>query len=249
MGNRVPVLLLAVGVIAFLGFIAAFLPASLLAGYLPAGVQVGSFTGTVWSGRAQTVRAGPFALAAVDWRCAALPLLVARLRCSVSIDTRPGRLAGRVTVRPGGTLSIAALNGALPLAAVGPAGGFRGWRGELRFENVEVEMRSGRPQSLSGAIVAAELRPPQPRGTLLGSYALEFGEGFASPGVTGGRLRDLEGPLSLHGTLRIDPRGAYLAQGEVAPRSGASQELLGALSFLGPPDASGRRSFTFEGTL
>lgn len=249
MGNRAPVLLLAVGVIAFLGFVVAYLPASLLAGQLPAGVQASSLTGTVWTGRAETVRAGPLALAAVDWQCAVLPLLVARLRCSVSLETRPGRLMARVTLRRGGTLSIAALNGVLPLTAVAPTGSFRDWRGELRFENVGIEIYSGQPQSISGAIVAADLRPPQRRGAPIGSYALEFGEGFASPGVTGGRLRDLTGPLSLHGTVRIDPRGGYLAQGDVAPRAGASQDLLDALVFLGPPDASGRRSFTFEGTL
>lgn len=241
--------LLALGVLAFLGFLAAFLPASLLDRFLPDNVQVGRFSGTVWSGRAATVRAGPMTLEAVDWRCAALPLLLAQLRCHVSLDARPGQLAARVAVRPGRTVSVTALNGALPLAAVGPAGGLRGWRGELRFDDVEIEMHSGRPRSLSGAIVVAGLRAPAPRGTQIGSYVLEFGEGFASPGVTGGRLRDLEGPLSLHGTLRIEPRGSYLAQGEVVPRSGASQDLLGALSFLGPPDASGRRSFTFEGTL
>ncbi len=246
MRSRAPVLLVALGAIAFFGFLAALLPASLLARLLPQGVEASTFTGTVWAGRVESVRSGPLMLAAVEWRCAALPLLVAQLRCRVALDMQPGRLTARTTLRPGGALSVDALNGAVPLAAVGPAGG---WRGELRFENVELELRSGRPQPLSGTVIAADLRAPQPGGARLGSYALEFGEGFASPGVTGGRLRDLGGPLSLRGTVRIEPPGRYLAQGEVAPRPGASQELLGALSFLAPPDASGHRSFTFEGSL
>jgi hypothetical protein len=242
-------LLLALGVLAFCGFMVAFLPASSMTGLLPASMRADGLTGTVWSGRAQSVRAGHMMLGAMTWRCSALRLFVARLDCDMALDLSPGRVDARVVVTPRGIVSVSHLRGTVPLASAAALGIPQGWSGQLRFEDVGAVMDSGRPTALAGTIVATDLRPPHRPGAMLGSYAIELGEGFSTPGVPGGRLRNLDGPLSLRGTLRIEPAGSYLAQGEIAPVPGAPDDLLQALTFLGPPDSSGRRSFSLEGTF
>ena len=249
MGRRTPLLLLALGVCAFVAFTTALLPASTIGRFLPAGVHISRLSGTIWNGQAMSLRVGRVSIDGLHWRCAALPLLIARVRCEITADLGGGQLRALVTLRPGERVQVAGLRGELPLEATEATGARGGWRGRLRFEDVGAEIAAGRPRSLAGRIVAEDLRSPLRPGTTLGSYVLELGEGFATAGVTGGRLRDLDAPLTLRGTLRIEPQGSYLAEGEVAPRPGAPVEILDALLFLAPPDASGRRSFSIEGTL
>ena len=249
MGRRTPLLLLAIGALAFLAFLSTFLPASLLLRFLPRNVQVDGLTGTLWSGRAAAIRTGTATLGPMTWRCTARSLLLARLRCDLGLDMAPGHLDALLTLRPDRRIDISGLRGNAPLAGAAAFGAPRGWSGQLRFENVGLEVAAGSLQNLSGTIVAADLRAPNRPNDTLGSYAIELGEGFATPGVTGGRLRNLDGPLSLRGALRIEPRGRYLAEGEVAPLAGTPDDLLQALTFLGPPDSSGRHPFSLEGTF
>ncbi|MFO1377508.1 MAG: type II secretion system protein N [Steroidobacteraceae bacterium] len=249
MGRRTPLLLLGLGLGTFVVFTIAFLPASTVGRFLPAAIRVDRLTGTIWDGHALSLRIGQTTIDELHWRCAVLPLLIGRVRCDVDSDLGGGHFQALVTLRPGTRVSVTGLRGELPLESAGTTGAARGWRGRLRFEDVGAEVASGKPQGLSGRIIAQDLRAPDRPGTKLGSYALELGEGFSAPGVIGGRLRDLDAPLFLRGTLRIDPLTGYLAEGEVAPRPGMPAEVLDTLGFLAPPDASGRRSFSIEGSF
>jgi len=249
MGRRTPLILLGLGLVTFVVFTVALLPASAVERFLPAAVRVDRLTGTIWDGHGLSLRIGQVSIDELHWRCAALPLLIGRVRCDVDSDLGGGHLLANVTLRPGMRVSVTGLRGELPLESAGTTGAPRGWHGRLRFEDVGAEVASGKPQRLSGRIIAEDLRSPHRPGTKLGSYALELGEGFSTAGVIGGRLRDLDAPLLLRGTLRIDPGNGYLAEGEVAPRPGMPAEVLDALGFLAPPDASGRRSFSIEGSF
>ena len=64
-----------------------------------------------------------------------------------------------------------------------------------------------------------------------------------------GKLRDLDGPLAVEGTLRLTPQPGYELEGLVAPRRGAPPEIVSSLPFLGAPDATGRRPFSVVGTF
>ena len=64
-----------------------------------------------------------------------------------------------------------------------------------------------------------------------------------------GRLRDIDGPLSLQGQARLSSDGSYEFSGTVATHGGASPDLQQALQLLGPPNAQGRYEFSLAGTL
>ena len=53
-----------------------------------------------------------------------------------------------------------------------------------------------------------------------------------------GQIKDLDGPLSVQGTLRLTRQGGFEVQGTVAPKPGAPTKLTDNLRFLGSPDAA-----------
>ena len=99
---------------------------------------------------------------------------------------------------------------------------------------------------LKGTIEVHDLEDRAGNVTPLGSYAVSFPGGDGEPV---GQIRDLGGPLSLQGTLRLPRQGGYELQGTVATRPEASPELINNLRFLGSPDAAGRRQFSLTGTF
>jgi hypothetical protein len=62
-------------------------------------------------------------------------------------------------------------------------------------------------------------------------------------------VHDTGGPLALDATLQLTHDPGYVVQGHVAARSSASSALADDLKYLGSPDASGRRSFSLQGTF
>jgi hypothetical protein len=64
-----------------------------------------------------------------------------------------------------------------------------------------------------------------------------------------GQLRDLNGPLSVTGVVRLSPDGSYELAGSVAPKPDADPDLARVLQLLGTPDAEGRRAFSIAGTM
>ena len=64
-----------------------------------------------------------------------------------------------------------------------------------------------------------------------------------------GQVRDLGGPLSVEGTLKLTGGGGFDMQALVAARPEATPELTNNIKFLGSPDASGRRQFAMSGSF
>jgi len=65
----------------------------------------------------------------------------------------------------------------------------------------------------------------------LGSYVVTFPGG---PGEPTGKLRDLNGPLAVEGTLRLTRQPGFELEGLVAARAGAAPELLNNIRYLAP---------------
>jgi hypothetical protein len=104
---------------------------------------------------------------------------------------------------------------------------------------------------VQGSVELQQLHIANPAADL-GGFALQFAPPSAPPNQSSaivGQLRDLNGPLSVIGVLQLSPSGSYDLEGSVATRSGASNELIQLLQWLGPPDAQGRRALSLSGTL
>ena len=210
------------------------------------GFACASPDGSVWSGSCNglTIERLPFGDA--TWDVAPLRLLTGTLAAHVVLAHGAVTGSSDVAYGLGGRVAFRKLVADLKLDPrviphLPPQ-----LRGNLHTDLALLELQHGALADVQGRIEARDLSRRTGRVTPLGSYALTFAGGSAEPV---GTLEDLGGPLAVRGTLRLTRQPGYVLEGTVAPREGASPELLGELQFLGSPDALGRRPFNIAGTL
>jgi general secretion pathway protein N len=227
------------------------LPAAVLPWLLPATINCETPSGTLWEGACAQLHSGAWELTDVHWTLHPAALLRAQLSADL-LSTDP-RATGqtRATLHLNGLLELERLDARVPLqggASMLPSG----WSGLLELNVERASLRGGRLNALQGRIVLRQLHSEQPTADL-GSFELDVpapaaeSSGPSTPIV--GQLRDLEGPLSVQGQLRLSSEGAYELSGTLAPRGDASPDLRQALQLLGPPDAQGRYPLSLAGTL
>lgn len=249
-------MLMAAGTAAFLVFLVAFLPASLVLRALPPEVSLSQVSGTVWRGRAESVSirvksVGGFRrIGAVSWRNRPWRLPFLELDYAVELRPADGAVQLDVAAGTGGEVVLENVSGNFPLLAIDGLFAPAGWTGTVELGVQRLVLKSGFPRNAAGTIVVRDLASPAPRSVAIGGFELTLGEGAVGSEVITGRLRDLGGgAMRVRGTIELKPDRSYLMSGEVAPGPEASAALSRTLSFLGPPDSLGRRPFTIEGTL
>lgn len=247
---RRPKLLFSAGAAAFLLFMVAFLPASLLLRLVPPEIELRGVQGSVWRGRATEVALRGRPLGALRWSNRPWRLALLELDYGLQLQTKGGVVRLNARSRGGSRLELSRIVGAFPVAAAVGIVAPQGWAGEVEL-NVDRLLLIGRfPVSARGAVTVRQLTAPGSHGVNIGSFELTLGEGaVGAEGITG-RLRDLgDGPMRVRATLELKPDRSYLISGEVAALPEAGPGVLQTLAFLGPPDSLGRRPFAIEGTL
>ena len=242
--------LIAAGVAAFAVCLVAMVPAQQLTKRLPPNVAITGVGGTIWSGRAAALAIDGAPLGAVRWFCRPWQLLLLRWSCAVTLSPEGGEIAADV----GGGFSgreIEATNvrGQAPIASFEGFATPRGWTGMLELDIERIQIVERRAVGAAGMLYVRSLRGPGSAAQMLGDFELTVGEGAVGTDALTGRLRDLGGPLRVRGAIELKRDGSYMLSGEAAPGPGAGSGIFDTLSFLGPPDAAGRRPFTIEGSL
>lgn len=241
-----------IAAVAFAAIVLARMPAAWLVPTRGAWGSCTSVEGSLWSGLCAALRVQGTPIGDVSWQLHPARLLAARLAAHVAVARGEGTLNADVELGVGGHVTLRQVLADLPLdPAVIPGLGPE-LRGRAHVELTLAQIEHGVITRLEGRIEARDLVERTGSSTPLGSYELTF-PGGGEP-LTG-KLRDLSGPLALEGTLRLTRAPGYVLQALIAPRSGAPAEIVNtlaqwsALGFLGPPDATGRRSFSLEGTF
>jgi general secretion pathway protein N len=243
-------LLLAAGVAAFLVFLIALLPATLLLRYLPVEVRVAGMTGTIWRGTAASVAVRGKPLGSLRWTNRPWRLLLLEVQYRLELQPTDGSLQTIATLGSHGRLELTALQGEFPVTAVAGLIAPEGWNGRVELDVQRIVIESGFPIAATGIVLVRDLTAVGPDGSNLGSLELTLGEGAVGSEAIAGRLRDLDGgPMRVRATIELDRDRHYLISGEVAAGPEAGAAVQRSLAFLGPPDALGRRPFSIEGTL
>jgi len=229
------------------------LPARALLWALPADVACESPGGTIWSGTCGEVRVDAVTLQGLSWQLHPGALLHLRLAADISSDDPAASGHAQVELARDGEISIAGLAAQVTLPGhvglVGP-----GTSGTLQLDIDSARIAGGHLAALQGRSVLQQLRLASPRADL-GSFELLFAPPVAAAQLPGapvamlGQLRDLNGPLSVTGVVRLSPDGSYELAGSVAPKPDADPDLARVLQLLGTPDAQGRRAFSIAGTM
>jgi len=202
--------------------------------------------GSVWNGSCAGLAWGATPIGDVSWSVRPLRLLIGRLAAHVNLTRDSAHASADVEIGFGGRLTAHGLVGDLPLDAALLPGFPQNLYGHAHLELALAQVEHGVITQLEGRIEARDLEDRGQGNTALGSYLVTFPGG---PGEPSGKLRDLEGPLALEGTLRLTRQPGFELQGFIAPRRGAPPALVNDIRLFGAPDAAGRRPFSIAGTF
>jgi general secretion pathway protein N len=238
-----------IALLAGLAFAAVFLARLPAAWVIPTDnprASCASVDGSIWSGACAGLALQRQSVGDLTWQLQPLRLLRGRLAAHLTLK-RPGASAqADLEAGLGERVTLRHLVADLPLDPEVTPGVPGNLRGRAHADITLARIEHGVLTELQGRIEVHDLEDRSVRITRLGSYVVSFPGGAGEPA---GKLRDLDGPLAVEGTVRLTRQGGYQLDGLIAPRAGAAPELINNIRFLGSPDATGRRPFSAEGTF
>jgi Type II secretion system (T2SS), protein N len=246
--------LLYTGLAAFVLSLVLLIPASLLAPLLAkSGVVTSGITGTIWSGSARSLAAGPLRFHQLRWQFAPLRLLRGELGVHLDAQLPEGFFAGNVSRSPSGRLVIRDIEAALPLRALSAGMASMTGNSQLGIRMQQIAWRDGWVETAIGTVQLSEVVLPIPvlaGRTPAGNYIVSFDSESLAPGAPlTGKLADGGGPLEISGVLNLSPPRNYELAATVKARDGAPAELVTILQSAGPRTAGGGREFSLAGSF
>ena len=238
----------------FVVVLLATLPASLVAGRLPASVVLDGSYGSVFSGGAEQLLVNGTPLGAVEWSFRPGALLGLALGYHVDLEGPDGAAHGDLASGLGGTLTIERLKATMPIAtltrASGQATSLVG-NGRVTIDVRRARLVRGWPVEIDGTLLADALQPAMVSRPI-GSYEVRFsppGAGAPADAPLAGTLHDVKAPLSVAGTVALARDRTYVIEGTIATRGETPAEVLPALDAFGPADRNGKRAFSIGGAF
>jgi general secretion pathway protein N len=243
--------LAALGVAAYLVFLAASMPASFVLARMAEAergrLQVRSASGTAWHGDARLTvdtPGGPVAIDRLEWRF--LPTRLASGRIAYAVHAEVAGFDGRYEA--GGSLSgwevrgLEARGDAAQLPSLLPS--TAPWRPEgalhltspLLSTDGQQWMGEARIEWRGAAVGLSQVRP-------LGSYRIDLRAEGAAGNVV---VTTLEGPLRVSGQGRLAPPGRLTFTGEARAEGDQASALAPLLDLLGPARPDGARAISWQ---
>ena len=238
------------GLAVFLVVLALYLPASWFASALPPQARCAELGGSVWHGECLGLTVQNSKLGDATWNFAAGAALTGKLNGDV--DIRGGALSAQADVATSlrGVGELRNVVARFPLDPAFIAELPPDKRGNVAIDLKRVVIGEARVlRQAEGTLDLNDLRQVGPRPLELGSYRLTFDGAAQTDGTVVGKLRDTGGPFAIDGTLTLTPPGTYLVSGFITGRTAQAESLVREISLGARPDASGRTTFSFEGSF
>jgi hypothetical protein len=236
------------GLAAFLLALLLVLPASWVAGALPAGVQCGEWAGSIWRGQCSALvvsdgGTGVMRIDAVRWKLKPASLLRLALSAQFEGSWAKGRAAGQITVGSGGTIQMRELDGESVLDQTVMRALPAGWNGRIQLRQLEFDWKAGTIGRLGGNVIVSDLADAN--GNALGGYRLELPAAEAAPFT--GQLRDTGGAIEVEAQLQLAADRSWTLEGRMRARNAADAALARKLDMFAAPDATGWRRLSAAG--
>jgi len=243
--------LIITGACAYLVFMIATAPASLLFKFAHNHVQAGAVTGTVWHGKATTLQAGILNLGDAEWNLNVLPLFIGRIGADIKLVQPKGFAQGHVNVSFGGKIKLKNVSASLPFDSILGSGGLPGgWTGTAQIKLDELALTNNWPSSAKGTVDAMSVTGPANAPTDLGNYRITFPAPESTATSLVGDLQDLDGAaISVSGKLILGSDHSYQLNSMIATRPNTPESITQGIQYLGEADAQGRRPFSVSGTM
>jgi type II secretion system (T2SS) protein N len=237
------------GLAVFLVVLVLYLPASWFASALPPQLRCNELGGSIWHGECLGLQFQGAAIGDATWNLAPASALTGRL--AGDLDLRGSALTARADLDTNfsgvGEFRDVALRLALDPALLPQLP--REQRGTVTANLERLELAPGpTPHAITGVIELRDLRQVGAQPMDLGSYQLTFDGTPPQNGALSGKLRDLGGPFIVDGTVQLSGPNGYLVQGYITGRTADAERLVREITLGAMPDASGRSTFSFEGS-
>jgi general secretion pathway protein N len=236
-------------IIAFAAILIVRLPVSWVSGFIPKDVSCAELAGTVWDGSCTGLVVQNVRLDSVSWQLRPWALFGRKLAGYVEITRGANYARGDIEAKSGGTLTAHNLQADMPLDPTLIPQLPRNLSGIVRANLASIHIEKGAITAVQGLVEAHDLvQGAGAQRMVLGDYSLTFPAADPSKEPVG-QLQSLSGPLKVEGTLRLTREPGFVLEGLVAPGPQASPQLVKELSYLGSPDAQGRRPFSMAATF
>jgi hypothetical protein len=249
--KRGAVLLTAIaGLAVFLVVLALYLPASWFASALPPQARCADLGGSIWHGECLGLTVQNSKLGDATWNFGAGAALGGKLRGDM--DIRGGALTAQadLDLSFGGAGELRNVVARFPLDPAFIAELPPDKRGDISVDLKRVVIGDGRAlRQVEGTLDLSDLRQVGARPLALGSYRLTFDGAARADGTVVGKLRDTGGPFAIDGTVTLTPPSTYLVNGFITGRTAQAESMVREISLGARPDASGRTTFSFEGSF
>ena len=249
MRRRALVITIIAGATVFLVVLALYLPASWFAAALPPQLRCTELGGSIWNGECLGLRYQNSALGDATWNFAIGAALRGRLTGDAEI--RGNAVNGRADLDTSfagvGELRNVNLRVVLDPALLPQVP--RDQRGMVSADLKRLALApGGAPRAIEGTIELRELRQVGAQPLDLGAYQVTFDGNAPADGALLGKLRDLGGPFIVDGTVKLTPPNTYVVQGYITGRTADAERTVREITLGATPDASGRSTFSFEGS-
>jgi general secretion pathway protein N len=236
-------------IVAFAAILIARLPVTWVAGFIPKNVSCAELGGTVWDGSCMGAVVQNVRLDSVSWELRPWALFGRKLAGYIEVTRGANYVRGDIEAKSGGTLTARNLQADMPLDPTLIPQLPRSLTGLVRANLASLHVENGAITAIQGLVEAHDLvQGTGAQRLVLGDYSLTFPAADPSKEPVG-QLHSLSGPLQVEGTLRLTREPGFVLEGLVAAGPEASPQLVKELSYLGSPDAQGRRPFSMAATF
>jgi hypothetical protein len=238
------------GAAVFLLILALYLPASWFASLVPPPARCGTLGGSVWHGECLGLAIGKSELGDATWNFGFGAALGGKLQGDIEIRGAALNARADVDTSFGGAGELRNVVARLPLDPAFIADLPPDKRGNVSMDLKRVVLGEARAlRQVEGTLELTDLRQVGARPLDLGSYRLTFDGAAQADGNVVGKVRDIGGPFAIDGTLTVTPPNTYLVSGFITGRTAQAESLVREISLGARPDASGRTTFSFEGSF
>lgn len=235
-------------VLAFAIILVARLPVRWVTGFLPKTITCADWAGTVWNGSCTGLVAQNIQVGDVVWQLKAAPLLRSTIAAHIDVRRGPNFVVGDVEMA-NDQLTARDLQVDMPLDPTLIPQLPKNLAGTVRANLQSLHVEKNAITSVQGTVEGHDLvQGSGGRRYALGAYSLTFPAADPSQEPIG-QLKSLSGPLDVQGTLRLTREPGFVLEGLVAAGPQTDPQLARELSYLGAPDAQGRRPFSVAATF
>jgi general secretion pathway protein N len=241
---------LLLGLLAYLFFATATIPAQQLLSRLPESVpvQLGGIDGTVWSGKTQQFLYQSAELGPANWSFHPLSLLLGRLGYNIVLQPAGHQLNALVTLRLNGDYQVEKLIGTLPARDIPEilGYGFVGAEGNLDLDIQRARFSENQLTDIQGELRWSKARLENPMRLALGDIQADLSS--TDQGLSA-ILSDLGGPLKINGGLTLSKEGRYEVDLKLKPGKDTDPGLVASLKALGRQGPGGVTRIKLSGNL